>query len=88
MKIINKLREQQGILRFKDWDETFNLVDPAIHGALDVMKRKGYKVPQIAYTINQNEIEAVWPEKRQGISIEPLSISGWDIYQPIDILDD
>lgn len=88
MKIINKLRAQQGILRFKDWDAVFNLVDPAIHGALDVMKRKGYKAPQIAYTINHHEVEAVWPEKHQGISIEPLSISGWDIYQPIDILKD
>lgn len=88
MKIINKLREQQGILRFNDWDDTFNLVDPAIHGALDVMMKRGYKAPKIAYTIDQNEVEVVWPEKHQGIAIEPLSIPGWNIYQPMDILND
>lgn len=86
MKIISKLREQQGILYFNDWDDTFNLVDPAIHGALDVMRKKGYKIPKIAYTIDQSEVEVAWPEKHQGIAIESLSISGWNIYQPIDIL--
>ncbi len=86
MQMINQLRNQQGILRSNNWNEIFDLVDPAIHGALEVMKRRGYQVPEVSYEIKQNTMEVAWPEKHQGIAITPLSIAGWNIYQPIDIL--
>ncbi|HCL3652389.1 TPA: HNH endonuclease [Pseudomonas aeruginosa] len=91
MQIITALRRKSGVLDRSDWDEAFELADPAVHGDLDLLKRKGYRAPVIGHEVQGPdgevvvEIEAAWPELHQGIAIENLQVPGWKIWQVGDI---
>lgn len=91
MQIITELRRKGGKLERSGWDEVFELADPAVHGDLDLMRRKGYRAPVIGHEVQGAggeviaEIEAAWPERRQGIAIDNLQVPGWHIWRVGDI---
>lgn len=91
MQTITELRRKGGKLEHSGWDEAFALSDIALHGDLDLLKRKGYRAPVIGHEVQGPggeviaEIEAAWPERRQGIAIDNLQVPGWKIWRVGDI---
>lgn len=91
MQTITELRRKGGKLERSGWDEAFALSDIAVHGDLDLLKRKGYRAPVIGHEVQGPggeviaEIEAAWPERRQGIAIDNLQVPGWQIWRVGDI---
>lgn len=91
MQTITELRRKGGKLECSGWDEAFALSDIAVHGDLDLLKRKGYRAPVIGHEVQGPggeiiaEIEAAWPERRQGIAIDNLQVPGWHIWRVGDI---
>jgi len=61
--------------------------DPAVHGDLDLLRRKHYRAPIIGHEVQGPggeaiaEIETAWPERRQGIAIDNLQVPGWRIWR-------
>lgn len=94
MKIISGLRNAQRVVSSKpSWDEVFDLADPAIFGELELMKKKGFDVPEVGYDLVDprtgavlTQLEVAWPDKKQGIAIEPIQADGWKIWAFGDIL--
>ncbi|WP_349616552.1 HNH endonuclease [Azotobacter salinestris] len=91
MQIITHLRRQSGKLDKTDWSVAFERADPAVHGDLDHLQRKGYPPPVIGYKIQGEhgdvlaEIEAAWPEKRLGLTIGEITAPGWRLWRVGDI---
>lgn len=91
MQIITDLRRKAGVLDAGGWDDAFSLSDPAVHGDLQLLQRKGYPAPVIGHEVQGAggeviaEIEAAWPEKREGIAIDSVTVPGWTIWRVGDI---
>ncbi|MOA18317.1 hypothetical protein D3C78_1386270 [compost metagenome] len=91
MQIITELRRKAGKLGGGSWKEALELADPAVHGDLDLLRRKHYPAPVIGHEVQGEggeviaEIEAAWPELRQGIAIDNLQVPGWHIWRVGDI---
>jgi hypothetical protein len=84
--LLNKLRREQGLIEVYDWEEAFNLVDPACHGILEYGKKKGFSIPEIGYEVTNKvgevtaELEIAWPRKQFAVSIGEIPvIEGWKI---------
>jgi len=86
MAIIQKLRLEQKRLTISGWDSAFALSDTAIHGDLDILKKRGLTPPVIGYDV-QNEkgevfvtLEAAWPDRKIAINVEPVDVPGWKVH--------
>lgn len=91
MQIITDLRRKAGVLDAGGWDDAFSLSDPAVHGDLQLLQRKGYPAPVIGHEVQGAggeviaEIEAAWPEKQEGIAVDSVTVPGWTIWRVGDI---
>lgn len=72
---ITRLRREQG--RFHGgWAEALELVDPAVHGELLILQKRGYSAPEIGYEVVGSdgaviaELEAAWLDKRECLIID------------------
>lgn len=91
IKLINRLRNHQSI-KPDNWEQALELVDPALHGELLLLRKKGYEAPEIGYEINNAdgaviaELEAAWPTRKECILIDsgpaPVQLAGWHVLQP------
>lgn len=69
MQLINRYRREQDKLG-DSWIEALKFADPAAHGALDLIKAKGWPAPEIGYELVDDtgavlvELEAAWPQRQ------------------------
>lgn len=100
-QLINKLRNEQSSLKKKvksgqtasEWDEVFELADPATFGLLDMCKHDGWETPTPGYEIyidNQVQcppLELAWEKRKIAVVIDKADLQGcmttmknWKIY--------
>ena len=90
-QLINRLRREQGIVAKTNWQEVYELADPAMHGVVGLLEK--YQVPlpgvgegvQAANKAVVTELELAWPQKRIGIAIDKESAKlatkhGWKVW--------
>lgn len=88
MQVLQALREKQGLLVVSCWNnDAYDLSDTSIHGDMAILQNKGYPPPVIGFDVADEKgavvanLEAAWPDRRIGITLTKLNISGWKIYQ-------
>lgn len=76
MKAINALRVAQGIFQ-RNWESVMTCADPALHGILGVLRRKGWTAPLIEFSPPGLDVvvDVAWPEQRYGISLVAVDSS-------------
>lgn len=84
---ISQLRKAQGILVDLSWAEVRKLIDSAMHGAIDLIRDKGYEAPILSYVIGDVMVEAAWPKRKLALSLNVQTIPGWQALTPNDILE-
>lgn len=83
---INRLRTEQKEKKSGDersWQEVFDLVDPAMHGFLDLCRNKRTKIPEIGLDLLvdkkiQGQFEIAWPQDKIAVVIDKNDFSGYD----------
>jgi hypothetical protein len=90
-KVINQLRNVQGLNVKENWQDVYNLADPGMHGVIDLLEKYHISLPEVGEKIENNkhefvaELELAWPLKKVGIAIDkPEAIAatkqGWKVY--------
>lgn len=86
MQTISTLRRQQGLLDNRGWTDVFELADPAIHGEMGILRDRGFSAPEVGYDVVDPksgaviaQLEVAWPDQKRGISIQEISIPGWNV---------
>ena len=98
MKTINRLRNEQGVIRGAGWDEAFEFCDPGLHGILHACKATGQPAPEIGYDIENERSEVIanleiaWPGRRAGVAISEADRAaaqkvGWRVQSMMEALD-
>ncbi len=94
MMTITKLRGKQSIIN-SGWSDALKYVDPALKGALSILKNKGWPAPEIGYEILDeqgviiSELEAAWETQRKGIYIRDVDeniLPSWNLYSLAEII--
>lgn len=87
MQTINRFRRQQSVT-LNEWDEALKLADPAVYGALSMLRKDGYPTPEIGYEIQDQgqaviaEFEAAWPSMKFALVLtdaQKNEVAGWTI---------
>lgn len=85
MQLLTRLRKEQHLIK-DAWVEVLELCDPAVRGALEKYRKKGFPPPEIGYEFTDNkssvigEVEAAWVDKRLAVVIDnsmKLPVPGW-----------
>lgn len=99
MQTLNRLRQQQGLLRNRSWKTVFDYVDPGLRGVLDMCQREGIAVPEIGWAVADRHknvvanLEVAWPRSRVGIAIadqdrNAAQALGWQVWGMVEVMDD
>lgn len=86
MRKIAMLRAEQGIGANADWDTALRLVEPALYGDLEALRRKRAVAPQIHYRVKNpttGEVvvfDAAWPQDKIALSLDSLIVNEWQVY--------
>jgi len=99
MRMINRLRTEQGQFGVADWKTVLEYCDPALHGLLDACKREGATRPEIGLDIQDAKsavvanLEIAWPKARVGVAISDedraaAEAAGWRVWQMMGALQD
>ena len=89
-QLINRLRREQKLLGSSNWDQVFELADPAVHGVVHQARKNNMPVPEVGYEIQAAdgrvivELELAWPRRREGVAIvvEDIPVAaerGWNV---------
>jgi hypothetical protein len=76
MKILTRLRREQGFGEKDGWEKVFSHADPACDGVLKVWRSQRKAVPEIGYEVLNSdgevfaELELAWPRTKQGVYIK------------------
>lgn len=90
MQLINQLRRKQSLLKNVNWDNVFDLADPAVHGLLLYYRNRKTSAPEVGYEVvdsNQAvvaQLELAWPSHKKGIAIDVNDLNsaqaaGWKV---------
>lgn len=84
MKTINTLRVQQGVFT-RNWKLAMSYADPALHGVMGILQRKGWDAPQLEYKLPgiNTALEVAWPERDYAIALSSIDGSAppsWTIH--------
>jgi hypothetical protein len=80
---LTRLRRQQGLIG-SGWQKVMEYADPAVKGALDLLRNKGWPAPEIGYELSDStgkvigELEAAWPNHLVGVRLN----SSWSATSP------
>lgn len=97
-KRVQRLREQQGILRNPDWRDVRRFADPGVEGALDRLQTEAAEIPELGVQTRDGdgrivaEPELAYPRQRVGIAISPgdrtgMKGAGWRAHGVHEITD-
>lgn len=94
MQLINRLRDEQGILMDNTWTSVKQHADPALHGIIHLVSKKQSSIPKLDFTVIDSiagistVLDAAWPDLRLGIYLgdQILDVSGWRILNHNDAL--
>lgn len=87
MQLITRLRRKDDI-KPDSWSEAITLADPAIQGALELLRKEGLSPPEIGYEVQDDkqavvaELEAAWPVAKFAVVIseeQKLGVEGWNL---------
>ncbi|MDO9519840.1 MAG: HNH endonuclease signature motif containing protein, partial [Pseudohongiella sp.] len=87
MQSITRLRRKDSI-KPNSWDRALELADPAVYGALSLLRKKGFRVPEIGFEVQGNdssvvsEFEAAWPSARYALIVaeeQRVDLPNWTI---------
>jgi hypothetical protein len=76
MRLISRLRSEQQMTA-SNWDNVFELADPAVHGLLHILRGRREARPEVGYELQDAsgkvvaEMEIAWPSRRRGYAISP-----------------
>jgi hypothetical protein len=90
-KIINHLRNEQGLNVKENWQDVYNLADPGMHGVIDLLEKYNVSLPEVGEEIQNDkqevvaELELAWPLKKVGVAVDKISAKaatsvGWKVY--------
>jgi hypothetical protein len=90
-KIINHLRNEQGLNVKESWKDVYNLADPGMHGVIDLLEKYNISFPETGEEIKNAKQEVIaelalaWPLKKVGVAVDKASAKvatalGWKIY--------
>ena len=96
---IAKLRRNQGLNKaVKDWPLISERADPAMHGLIDELRRRGETPPEVGYPVESAGsatafLELAWPARTRGVAISPADKDaaqrqGWNVREPKEALDE
>lgn len=95
---IARLRREQGIdTAVRDWNLVSERADPAMHGLIDELRRRGETPPEVGYPVESADrqalLELAWPSQTRGVAISPADIEaaqrlGWSVREPKQALDE
>ena len=99
MKVLNSLRQTQGLMGGGDWRAVGRVCDPGLHGLVEELMSAGIPLPVVGLELEgaaENELcalELAWPRARTGIAIsavdrERAEALGWRVFHPFTVLDD
>ena len=78
MLAITRMRREQNLLKSDGWKSIFRNSDPAIHGALELVRSRFSKVPELGMDVLDDRglvvdcIEAAWPSARSSWTVWPF----------------
>lgn len=90
-KIINQLRNEQGLNVKENWQDVYKLADPGMHGVIDLLEKYNVSFPEVGEEIQNDkqevvaELELAWPLKKVGVAVDKISAiaatsAGWKVY--------
>ena len=96
---IAKLRREQGLHKaVQDWHLVSERADPAMHGLIDELRRRGETLPEVGYPVESADrapafLELAWPAHTRGVAISPADKEaaqrlGWNVREPKEALDE
>lgn len=95
MEIISRLRSRQLVSPQNDWQHALKYADPAVFGALDWLRDKGWPMPQIGFepVADSGEVigmfEAAWPDRKRAVVLtnaDKINVPGWVIKTVDEVL--
>ncbi len=99
MRLINRLRREQGIGSNGTWEDIAKLADPALEAVISLCKTWHMPTPTPAYVIRDRhgndvcDVELAWPDRRIAVVIAhgdkaAAETHGWQAWKIIEVLDD
>lgn len=90
MRLITRLRREQGSIGAGDWSEVHTMADQALEGLLHYYEKRALDPPVVGYLIKDDqgnvaaELDIAWPSKKRGIAIskrdrDTAESSGWKV---------
>jgi len=87
MQLLTRLRRKNDI-KPDDWNEALEQADPAVYGALAILRKAGFSAPEIGFEVQDEnsaviaEFEAAWPMDRYALIVseeQRINLPLWTI---------